>query len=186
MKILRRTFFGNPILRQTARQLAPQDIKSEEVQSLIADMRYTLERRQYGVGLAAPQVGKSLALSVISIRPTPNRPELEPVSLVIINPRIVQTYGRRSGLWEGCMSFGNGLHLPYAQALRYSRIRVSYMDENAKHHEKDFDGILGHVIQHEIDHLNGVLFVDHVKDTTTYTTIGEFRKRHPVKKRTDS
>lgn len=181
MKILRTTQFGNPILRGVSRHLKPEEIRSDVVQALIADMRYNLSVKKFGIGLAAPQVGRDLALSVIDIKPTPNRPELEKFEMVIINPRIVETYGKRQGMWEGCISAGPGTSTLFARALRYKRIRISFLDEHAQPHEADFDGLAAHVLQHETDHLNGILFVDRVRDTRTYMTEGEYRK-HIVKK----
>jgi peptide deformylase len=181
MKQLRRRQFGDPILRLATHMLTPEEIVTPTVQGLIKDMQVMLQKRAYGVGLAAPQVGKSLSLSVIGIKPTPSRPKNPRVELVVINPRIVKAYGRRTGMWEGCISFGIGPGSPYAKALRYKKVRVAYFDENGREYEKDFDGILGHVLQHEIDHLNGVLFVDHIVDSKTYTTIGEYRKHYMIK-----
>ena len=178
MKVLRRTNFGNPVLRQVARRLTADEIVSDEIQTLVADMFYTVERKQYGIGLAAPQVGRSVALSVIAIKPTPSRPHLADEQLVIINPELIKTYGRRQAMWEGCISFGSGKDFPYAQAMRYTKLRVCYLDQWAKPHERDVDGMLAHVMQHEIDHLNGVLFVDHVKDSKTYVMMSEFKKRY--------
>jgi len=171
-KILRRTDFGNPILRATTRRLSSDEIRSTEIQQLIQDMYYTLENKKYGVGIAATQVGKSLAISVIDTKPTPTRPDLTRQKLTIINPEIVKEYGRRTQQWEGCIS-GSEL---YAQVPRYIRVRLKWMDEKAEVHEQDFDGFLAHVIQHEVDHLNGVLFVDKVKDTKSYMTFREYRK----------
>jgi len=102
-KILRRTVFGNPILREVTRRLTPEEILSDEIQTLIADMRYTVEQRKYGVGLAAPQVGVAVALSVVGIKPTPNRPNSERFETVLINPEIIETYGRRQGMWGGVL-----------------------------------------------------------------------------------
>lgn len=178
MKLLLRTQFGNPILRAPVCTLTNQEISSPDTQELISNMRYTLFKRQYGVGLAAPQIGRSLALSVIGIKPTPSHPKNPTVDLVIINPEIVNTYGKRIGMWEGCISLGKGTDLPYAKALRYKKVHVRYQDEHAELHEQDFSGITAHVLQHEIDHLNGTLFVDRVKDTKTYTTISEYKKRY--------
>lgn len=135
-------------------------------------MYYTLENKRYGVGIAATQVGKDVAISVIDTKPTPTRPDLVRQKLTIINPEIVTGYGRRIGQWEGCIS-GPDL---YAQVPRYPRIRLKWMDETAEEHEQDFDGFLAHVIQHEVDHLNGVLFVDRVKDTKSYMTFREYKK----------
>lgn len=178
MRLLRRTLFGNPILRQKALPLSNQQICSDEIQELISNMRSTLESREYGIGLAAPQVGKSIALSVIEIKPSPTRPDVQRKSLVIINPEIIRTYGEKTPLWEGCISLGSGPASPYAKAMRYEKVSVRYQDETAKWHEKDFDGLMAHVLQHEIDHLNGVLFVDHVQDMTTFVTRSEFKKRY--------
>jgi peptide deformylase len=172
MKALRRTQFGNPILRQKTKHLRKDEILSNEIQQLIKRMKFTLERKKFGIGLAAPQIGKSLAISFIGLKPTPSRPNLKRQDMVIINPTIIKSFGQKVPMWEGCISFGD----PYAKTERYKKIRVSWLDEKAKKHEKDFDGILAHVLQHEIDHLNGVLFVDRVKDTTTYVTESEYLK----------
>lgn len=172
MKILRRTQFGNPILRAAARRLSDEEIQSKEIQALITNMYYTLEKKQYGVGLAAPQVGQSVAISVIGIKPTPTRPELKDERLTIINPEIVKAYGRRTGMWEACIS-GSEL---YGRVMRYKKVRVRWQDETTIVHERDFDSIMAHVLQHEIDHLNGVLFVDKVKDTKTFITFSEYNK----------
>lgn len=140
-------------------------------------MHFTLTSKEYGVGLAAPQVGQSLALSVINIQPTDYRPDVTPLKLTIINPEIIETFGRRKQLWEGCLSFGAGRDVPFAKVLRYQRIRVRYLDDQAIEHIEVVEGLLAHIMQHEIDHLNGVLFVDRVTDSTSYMTMGEYRKR---------
>src|SRR3990167_1006233 len=98
-KILRRREFGDPILRAEARELSRQNILSKQTKQLIADMRYTLAKKKYGVGLAAPQVGQSIALAIIEIKPTKTRPRLPKhkwASLVLINPKIVKFYGQRN------------------------------------------------------------------------------------------
>ncbi len=171
-KILRKTEFGNPILRKPCQVLSSELIQAAETQELIRDMYHTLEKRRYGVGLAAPQVGKSLAISVIDTKPTPTRPELVRQKLTIINPRIIKTFGTKTPLWEGCVS---GPEL-YAQVPRYERIRLQWHDEQGKVCEQNFEGFMAHVIQHEVDHLSGVLFVDEVEDTTSYMTFREYKK----------
>ena len=170
--ILKRREFGDPILRQVQRQLTISQIKSVKVQRLIKDMYYTLEHKKYGVGLAAPQIGEGIAISVIDTKPTPTRKKLKRIKLTIINPEIVQTYGYRKPMWEGCIS---GTEL-FALVPRYKKIRLKYLDEQAMLHEDDFDGIIAQIIQHETDHLNGVLFVDKVKDTKSYMTFKEYKK----------
>jgi peptide deformylase len=181
MKILKLTRFGNPILRETARRLSPNEIKSDVIQQLITDIKFTNEQKQYGVGLAAPQVGEPVALSVIGIKPTPTRPNLESFDQVIINPSY-EGIGHRSAKWEGCQSSGAGRDTLFGKALRYSKIRAKWYDENAEFHDQELSGIKAHVFQHETDHLNGILFVDRVRDTKTFMLADEYRKRI-VKKR---
>ena len=181
--ILKATLFGNPVLREKARSLSGNEILSTEIQQLISDMRYTIEAKKYGVGLAAPQVGQSVALSIIGIKPTPSRPEFQPIEFVVINPEIVRTYGHRTQVWEGCISFGGCKNFPYAKTLRWGKVRVRYLDEGGKRHEKDFAGLLAHVLQHEVDHLNGILFVERVKDPKTFMMVSEFKQRILPKER---
>ncbi len=177
MRVLKLTQFGNPILRQKAQPLTAKEIGSKKTQQLIADMRQTLKSMKIGVGLAAPQVGEGIALAIVQMRPTPHRPKVTPFDLILINPEITETFGRRSQLWEGCISSGldkNGL---FAKVPRYKKIRLRYYDEIGKQHHKNFEGLPAHVIQHEVDHLNGVLFVDRVTETKTYMTFAEYKKR---------
>jgi peptide deformylase len=182
MKILARTQFGNLVLRKPARRLSVGEIKSQPIQNLIANMRHTLLEKKLGIGLAAPQVGKGLALTVITIRPTTVRPDTEPFDLVLINPEITECIGRKQAEWEGCISAGShGKADLFAKVPRYKKVRVRYHDENGEQQEKVLEGLHAHVAQHEIDHLNGVLFVDRVKDTKTYMTYKEYKKRQKNK-----
>lgn len=177
-KLLKKTEFGNPVLRGVATKLTLAEIQSPETQELIRDMYFTLENRKYGVGLAAPQVGEGIALCVIGVKATPTRPHLERIALTLINPEIVATYGYRKPMWEGCIS-GSDL---YALVPRYKRLRLKWHDADAKLHEEDFDGFLAHVIQHEVDHLNGILYVDRIKDTKSIMTMREYKKQFMMKR----
>jgi peptide deformylase len=169
--------FGDPILRQKAKQVDPEQISSKQVQSLIADMRHILTEKKLGIGLAAPQVGSDLALAVVCIHPMPHRLQVQPFDLVLINAAITERIGRRDDVWEGCISSGPGKAGLFAKTPRYDRIKVRYLDASAMPHHRIFSGLAAQVIQHEIDHLNGILFVDHVKDTRTFMTYGEYKKR---------
>jgi peptide deformylase len=173
----KRAEFGNPILRQTAESLEISKISTKRIQNLIADMRETLQTEKLGVGLAAPQVGEGVALVVVCVRPLPHRKAVEPFDAVLINPEITETYGRRIQLWEGCISGGPGKASLFAKVPRYKKVRVKYYDEAGKNHHKTFEGFLAHIVQHEVDHLNGLLFVDRVKDTKSYVTYAEYMKR---------
>lgn len=176
------TRLGNPLLRQKAKYLTKEEILSDEIQELIAAMKETVASKKYGVGLAAPQIGESIALSVIAIKPTPNRPHLESFEAIIINPEIINTHGYRKQLWEGCISSGNGRDTLFAKVPRYKAITLRWYDEGAQVHEEKLTGFPAHVAQHETDHLNGTLFVDRVKDPTTFMLQDEYVKRI-VKKR---
>jgi len=181
-KILRKTEFGNLLLRSTPHQLTSEEILSSAVQELIENMYFTLEHRKYGVGIAAPQLGRGLAISAIDTKPTPTRPNLVRQKLTIINPEITKVYGPRTNEWEGCIS---GTEL-YAKVPRYKKVRLRWCDEKSQLHTQDFEGFLAHVIQHEVDHLNGILFVDKVEDTSSYMTFREYKKMRDRENKVDS
>lgn len=171
--------FGNKVLRRKAILLTQSEIRSQKIQQLIKNMQFTLTDKKLGVGLAAPQVGLGLALSVIAIKSTRHRPEVEEFEEVIINPKVTRTFGYRTQMWEGCISAGkSGL---FAKTPRYKKVEVEYFDQSGKKRKKIFEGLQAQVMQHEIDHLNGILFVDHVKDTTTYMTMKEYKKMVSLK-----
>ncbi len=180
MKVLKRAQFGDPILRKTAKKLSVDEIKSVRIQKLIEDMRFTLLEKKLGIGLAAPQVGKSLALAVIAIRPTELRAKIKPFDLVLINPEITEYKGKTKEMWEGCISAGSkGTADLFAKVPRYEEVKVTYYDEKGTKHSKTFKDLKAQVIQHEVDHLGGILFVDLVKDTKTYMTYKEYLKVIP-------
>lgn len=176
-KLLFVTRFGNPILRSVARRLTPDEILSKATQDLINNIRHTIREKDYGVGLAAPQVDVNIALSVIGIKPTPNRPSLKPFETVIINPEIIETYGDPQLVWEGCISCGTSDDILFGQLPRFKSIKLRWLDENAKLREEILDGFIAQVAQHETDHLNGILFVDRVTDPKTFMMADEYRKR---------
>lgn len=175
-EILTATRFGNKILREETRRLTPEEIVSEEIQQLIENMYFTLREKKYGVGIAAPQVGARIALSVVGIKPTPTRPELEPFDTVLINPVVAETFGDPEEMWGGCISSGEGDNTLYAKVPRFKKIRLQWLDEHANQRDEILEGFIAHVAQHETDHLNGILFVDRVVDTKTYMLADEYRK----------
>jgi peptide deformylase len=175
-KILQITEFGNTTLRETAHLLTVDEIQSQKIKQLIQNLRHTLTAQKLGVGLAAPQVGEGLAISVISVLPTAHRPLVEPLELVIINPEITTTFGKRTQMWEGCISSGSGQAGLFGKTLRYKKVEVTFLDEHGNKHVQIFEGLPAQIMQHEIDHLNGILFVDKVKDPKTYMTMSEYKK----------
>lgn len=175
-ELLTSTRFGNPILRETMRRLTSEEIMSDEIQELIANMYFTLREKQYGVGIAAPQVGARIALSVVGIKPTPTRPNLESFNTVLINPVVAETFEGAEDMWEGCISSGEGDDTLYAKVPRFKKIRLQWLDEKAEEHDEVLEGFVAHVAQHETDHLNGILFVDRVVDPKTYMLADEYKK----------
>jgi peptide deformylase len=177
VKWLSRRQFGDPVLRQKAKRLNQRAIASDKTQKLVADMRHTLSSLELGVGLAAPQVGESLAVVVVTIQPLPHRPIVTPFELVLINPKIVKTFAKPKLLWESCISSGEDRAGLFAKVPRYPKITVQYRDLQGRLHTDTLTGLPAHVVQHEVDHLNGTLFVDRVTDPKTYMTYNEYVKR---------
>jgi peptide deformylase len=180
-KVLKRTEFGNPILQTPARKLTKEEIESDQIRQLIADMRHTVSVKKYGVGIAAPQVGKSVALSVILTKKTPSRPNAKEFETVIINPSF-EGLGKEEETWEGCISFAAVQAPVFAKAVRFKRIRAKWLDENGEEHEEELDGLVAHVFQHETDHLNGILFPERVKDHKSWMNASEYKKMITKKK----
>lgn len=170
------TEFGDPILRQTSKELTIKEIKSQKIQKLITEMRNFILSKKMGVGLAAPQIGKSISLAVICVRPIKHRTKAKEFDLVIINPKVTKVYGRRSQQWEGCISGGSLKSGLFAKVPRYKKVELKYHDERGKLRQNTFDGLPAQIVQHEADHLNGILFVDRVKDTKTFITYNEYMK----------
>jgi peptide deformylase len=181
MKVLERTQFGNKILRTPARQLPVAEIVSPLIQELIANLHFTLTDKKLGIGLAAPQVGEGLAVAVIHIQKTATRRDVKEFALTIINPEIIEVFGRKVQQWEGCISSGVGKAGLFAKVPRYKKIKLSYQDKTGKNHYQVFEGLQAHVIQHEVDHLNGILFVDKVIDTKTFMTTAEYKRQKKLK-----
>ena len=173
MKRLRRSYFGDPVLRTRAKAVAQRDIGTPSFQKLIQEMFFTM-RRVGGVGLAAPQIGKSIQLAVIEIETTVLRPGIVPVApTVIINPVIVSHSKEQEVDWEGCLSFPNARGL----VPRYKNIAVSCSDRRGEKQTVHVHGFQARVFQHEIDHLNGTVYDDRMEDMKSLMTLGEFKKR---------
>ncbi len=144
---------GSPVLRKVAEDI---DASYPEIKELISNMFDTMYFSD-GVGLAAPQVGKSIRLFVIDASPmAEDYPELENFKRVFINANIVERFGEPWSFNEGCLSIPNLRE----NVIREESIRIQYLDENFQPHEEVFSGVAARVIQHEYDHLEGVLFID--------------------------
>lgn len=141
---------GDPILRKKARSVRVPI--SRRIRSLIDDMFDTMEK-EGGVGLAAPQVGQSVRLFVVNI-------PKEGKKLALMNPRVVEQSKDLSSYVEGCLSVP-GLE---GEVVRPKRVTVRGLSPEGKWVEITDDGLLARAMQHEIDHLNGILFVDHLPE----------------------
>ncbi len=140
----------HPSLRARARPVGPQD--AETVRALVPGM-FAAMYRAPGIGLAAPQVGTGLRLVVLDLMP-----DDKPAPLVLVNPEIVGVGEDLVTREEGCLSLPG----QYADVTRPAAVRVRYRDLAGAAQEISADGLLAACLQHEIDHLDGVLFVDHI------------------------
>jgi peptide deformylase len=162
---------GDPVLRQLARPLGADEIAGAEVQQMIADMLETL-RLAPGVGLAAPQIGLGVQLAIIEDREqyqsSWSAEQLRargrvPVGFhVLINPELEVERGSQVGFFEGCLSVAGYT----AVVPRNSHVRVRYLDEHGKKQIIAAEGWYARILQHEIDHLNGMLYIDRMKPRT--------------------
>ncbi len=148
--------YGDPVLRKTAIEITKTYTGLEK---LIDDMYETMEKAK-GVGLAAPQVNKAIRLFVIdSTRMYDEEKVNEGVREVFINPQMIKELGKEWPYEEGCLSIP-GIR---EDVFRKDTIVIQYQDRNFKSHEKEFKGLTARVIQHEYDHIQGKLFIDHLK-----------------------
>lgn len=157
MSVLEILEVPHPGLRAVARPVAQID---DSVRAIVADMFDTMYDAR-GIGLAATQVGIEQRIVVIDLQePESDEEGAKPVRnpLVYINPELVSVSEEVSVYNEGCLSIPE----QYAEVERPSGCRVKWLDADGTAHEDDFDGLLATCIQHEIDHLNGVLFIDHI------------------------
>jgi peptide deformylase len=177
MAILKVARLGHPVLRQPARHLTPEEIRSPAIAALVDDMRATMA--EYGgVGLAAPQVHEPLRIALIEFGADNDRYAIEAAQplLVVFNARVTVLDETRSGYWEGCLSVP-GLR---GYVERPSRIRVDYLDAQAREQSITAEGFLATVFQHELDHLDGILYVDRVEDPAKLAFVEEYARYHQV------
>ncbi len=147
--------YGCPVLRETASDITPQ---REGLEKLIADMYETMYHSE-GVGLAAPQVGLSERLVVIDADVLgEDFPECKGRKMVLINPEIEVLDGDPVSRNEGCLSLPG-----ISEAVkRVEHIRLRWLDENFQPHEEEMQGFLSRIVQHEVDHLYGHMYIDHI------------------------
>jgi peptide deformylase len=159
---------GDPVLRKRAEEIPPKEIRSEKIQSIIAGMNATLAKERLGAALAAPQVGISLRIFVVSPDVMEKRGEKkENKPLVCINPEIVSQSKTKEELHEGCLSLRGW----WGYTLRSEKVTLRAYDENGKEFERGASGLLAQIFQHEVDHLNGKLYIESAKDFYEYKKV---------------
>jgi peptide deformylase len=166
---------GHPVLRERAREVTREELHYDEVQELIDDMIETM-RAEHGAGLAANQVAENLRIAVVEVRPgNPRYPYKPPIPLtVIVNPLIEPLDAEIAEINEGCLSVPD----LRGEVPRYVNIRLRYLDRGGVEHEEVKRGLTAGTFQHELDHLEGTLFVDRVTDPRTLTTWDQFERYH--------
>jgi len=178
---------GEPVLRQCARELSQEEITLAGTQQLILLMQETM-RDAPGVGLAAPQIGLPLQLAVIEDRPEYSK-DISPDRLaerqrqavpfqVLINPRIVEQSSERVEFFEGCLSLAG-----FSALVKRSReVAVEYWDERGQPRRMEAQGWYARILQHEIDHLNGRLYIDRMEPRSfmNLDNLSRYWKDRPV------
>ena len=162
---------GNPILRQLAQPI--NNVHDESIQQLIDALKAKAVAAN-GVGIAAPQVSQSCRLFIVASRPNPrypNAPMMEPTAM--INPQIVSHSDEIVKGWEGCLS------IPGIRGLvpRYQAIAVEYTNQQGKPQRQQFTDFVARIIQHEYDHLNGLVFLDRLESTQDLITEQDYQQR---------
>ena len=170
MAILKVARMGHPVLRQAARPIEPKELKTVPLQRLIDDMIATMEEYT-GVGLAAPQVHESVRVFVAHLD-AEGRGESDPIA--VINPAIEIIGNQVVEGWEGCLSIPD----IRGRVPRAQQIRVLALDRHGKRIEINARDFPARVIQHETDHLDGVLFIDRMRGFESLTFMEEFSRYH--------
>jgi len=172
MAILKVARLGHPVLRQRAELVAPADISSAHVQQLIDDMIETMHEYD-GAGLAANQVHVPRQIAVIEVGKNPRYPDAPEIPLtVVINPVVTPLTDETEEGWEGCLS------VPDMRGVvpRYTAVRLECLDREGKPVNLVAKEFFARVIQHEIDHLNGIVYVDRIRDMRTLSHIAEWQR----------
>jgi peptide deformylase len=171
---MRITTVGDPVLRERAAEVSLEELRSPEVQRMIDELIAT-RREAGGAGLAATQVSVLKRIAVVEVdtaarRRYPYKPRF-PLT-VIVNPVITPLSEEKLLINEGCLSVP-GLR---GDVERYTKVLVHYFDRNSAEHEEVVEGLTAGTFQHEVDHLDGVLFLDRVKDPRSFSTWEQFER----------
>jgi peptide deformylase len=164
---------GHPVLRERAREVGERELRTPELQDLIDDLIDTM-RAANGAGLAANQVADLHRVAVVEVREgNPRYPYKPPIPLtVMVNPELEPLGEETIEINEGCLSVPD----LRGDLERRAAVRVRYLDRDGRPHEDEYRGLSAGTFQHEVDHLNGVLFLDRVSDPTTFSTWEQFER----------
>lgn len=157
---------NNPVLREKAKTVDLKDIGSERLNNILNQMSTALAGCDDGVALACPQIGISLRIFIVSKKlftPDQGETEKDVTDVVFINPVIIKQSKKKVVMDEGCLSVRN----IYGQTKRSAKATVVAYDETGNKFSWSGSGLMAQIFQHEIDHLNGVLFIDHATDLRT-------------------
>ena len=172
MSILKVTRLGHPVLRIVTENVALRELESTAMQKFIDDMIETMKEYD-GVGLAADQVHESKQVAVLEVADNPRYPHKPRVPLtVLVNPTITPLSEDMEEDWEGCLS------IPDLRGMvpRYKSVRVQALDRQGKEIDFVANDFHARVIQHEVDHLNGKVYLDRMRDFSTLTFLQEFAR----------
>ena len=171
MAVLPIVQLGDPVLRQVAREVSVEELKSDECQQFIDDLIETM-RHANGAGLAANQVAHPIRIFVVEVKSNnPRYPYKPSIPLrILVNPKVSPLGETRFLNFEGCLSVPN----LRGQVFRYQHVRLTYLDREGNAHEEEVRGITAGTYQHELDHLDGMLFVDRVESTKSLCTWDNF------------
>jgi len=159
-------------LRKVSAPVSPDEIKRPEFQKFIDDMIETMHEYD-GVGIAAPQVHESIQVAVIEAKDNPRYPKAPEIPLlVLINPVLLEQAKEKNLGWEGCLSV-EGFR---GQVPRAAKLKIKALDRKAREYTLEANGFLAVVIQHEMDHLIGKVFLDRMPDLSTLTHLKEYER----------
>lgn len=163
---------GDPVLRQIAAPIPEEQFGTAELAQVLKDMEEALDREKDGVAIAAPQIGVAMRIFLVRydrLEPPAEGTTPAPDIGVYINPEFVRSSRRRDVMEEGCLSVRG----TYGKTYRHERATLQARDAQGKHFERGGGGLLAQVFQHETDHLNGILFIDHAFETYQMPKDGE-------------
>lgn len=171
MAILKISRMGHPVLRKRAREIPPADIQNAQLQRLVEDMVDTMVDYE-GIGLAAPQVFQPLRIVVLGVPDADPEDEETPPLTLLFNPQFTAMSEEKMDGWEGCLS------IPRIRGIvpRSASVRVEGFDGEGREVEFAAEGFFARILQHEIDHLDGILFPDRMDDLQTLTYLEEYRR----------